>query len=143
MSHISLVTLGVEDLDGCAQFYERLGWRRSPASVVGVVVFLEGGVVPLSLFKLESYAGEVGLPVADVRTRGSVTLAMNVHREAEVAEILASAEQAGGVVTDPASRADWGGVSGHFADPEGHLWEVAHNPFFPLHPDGRIELPRE
>ena len=143
MSYISLVTLGVEDLEGCARFYERLGWRRSPASVPGVVVFLEGGAVPLSLFGIESFADEVGVPVADVRTRGSVALAMNVHDEAAVAEVLAAAERAGGVITDPSSRADWGGTSGHFADPEGHLWEVAHNPFFPLHPDGRIELPRE
>ncbi len=141
MAHVSLVTLGVSDLARATTFYEALGWRRSSASVDGVVTFLDGGTVALGLFGRQALAAEAGLDPAPSTAAASVALATNVTSEAEVDALLEAAERAGGRVTRPATRADWGGRSGYFTDPDGHLWEVAHNPGFPLDADGRVHLP--
>ncbi|MEX0705488.1 MAG: VOC family protein [Nitriliruptoraceae bacterium] len=142
MPHVSLITLGVSDLLRATTFYEALGWHRSSASVDGVVSFLEGGNVALGLFGHDALAEESGLDTPPSTRTGSVALATNVASEAEVNAVLAAAEHAGGRVTRRATRADWGGWSGYFTDPDGHLWEVANNPGFPLDADGRIHLPR-
>lgn len=150
MPHVSLITLGVDDLDRATRFYEDLGWRRSSASVTGVVAFLEGGNVALGLFGREALAEDAGLTVglgtdgpadAKVTTGPAVALAMNVPEPGDVDTVLALAQRSGGRVTKPAERATWGGYSGYFVDPEGHLWEVAHNPGFPLDEDGKVTLP--
>ncbi len=141
MSHVSLVTLGVADIDRATVFYEALGWHRSSASVDGTVAFLRGGTVGLSLFGRDDLAAEAGVEVASLAGPGSTVLAINLATEAEVDRFVAAVVAAGGTVTAPPTRADWGGYSGYVADPDGHLWEVAHNPAFPLGPDGAVTFP--
>jgi uncharacterized protein len=141
MAHVSLVTLGVDDLDRATRFYEAMGWIRSSVSVAGTVSFLRGGAVVLALFGRTDLAHAAGVPPAGALRASDVALAMNVGSPGEVDAVLASAVQAGGQVTSRAAEAEWGGYSGYVADPDGHLWEVAHNPGFLLLADGRIQLP--
>jgi uncharacterized protein len=145
MPHVSLITLGVDDLTLMTTFYEELGWRRSSASVEGVVSFLQGDNVALALFGSDDLAADAGLDGgsgAESRAgHGAVALATNLADEAAVDGFLATADAAGGRITKPAERAEWGGYSGYFTDPEGHLWEVAFNPGFPLKKDGQVTLP--
>ena len=140
MAHVSLITLGVDDLDRATRFYEDLGWLRSSASVAGTVAFLGGGAVVLGLFGREGLALDAGVPPVGAGP-ASIALAMNLESPQAVDEAMATAEQAGARITKPAVTTDWGGYSGYFLDPDGHLWEVAHNPGFGLLADGRIELP--
>jgi uncharacterized protein len=140
VAHVSLITLGVADLARAARFYASLGWRRSPASVDGVVTFLAGGCVTLGLYAREDLAEDAGIDVL-ATPPAAVALATNLASPAEVDAMLASAAAAGGTVTRPAEGTDWGGYSGYFRDRDGHLWEVAHNPGFPLRRDGSIVLP--
>lgn len=136
---LSLVTLGVADLARARAFYERMGFVASPASNDNVAFFKAGGVV-LALFGRTALAHDAG--VADTPSGFSgVTLAHNVRSESEVDTVLAAAVVAGGRLVQPARRVFWGGFSGYFADPDGHLWEVAHNPFFPLDAQGAVALP--
>lgn len=141
MAHVSLITLGVDDLDRATAFYEAWGWRRSSASVAGVVAFLDGGTVALGLFGREDLAADAGVGIGAPGEHGSVALAMNLASPDEVDDALRSAAAAGGRVTRPAAATEWGGYSGYVRDPDGHLWEVAHNPGFPLRDDGSVELP--
>ena len=136
---ISFVTLGVADVARARSFYEALGFRASAASQPSVAFFDAGGLV-LSLFSRVSLAGDAGVSDSPPGFSG-VALAHNVASEAEVGRVLAEAAAAGGRVVKPAQRAFWGGYSGYFADPDGHLWEVACNPFMPLDDDGRPTLP--
>jgi predicted lactoylglutathione lyase len=137
---ISLVTLGVEDLDRAARFYEAMGLERNAALTDGVAFFQMGGSI-LALWPREALARDAGVEATPPGFSG-VALAYNARSEAEVDAVLAAAEAAGGKVTRAAKRADWGGYSGYFADSEGHLWEAAHNPGFPIDADGRVALPR-
>ena len=141
MTHVSLITLGVDDLDRATAFYEAWGWRRSSASVDGVVSFLDGGTVALGLFGRQDLATDAGVVAGAPGEHGNVALAMNLPSRDEVDEVLRSAAAAGGQVTKQATATDWGGYSGYVRDPDGHLWEVAHNPGFPLRDDGSVELP--
>ncbi|PWC43520.1 VOC family protein [Azospirillum sp. TSO22-1] len=136
---LSLVTLGVADVARSRAFYERLGFVASPASQDSVAFFPAGGVV-LALYGRDALAEDAHLPAAGSGF-GGITLAHNVRRREDVAAVLAEAEAAGGRILKPAQDVFWGGHSGYFADPDGHPWEVAWNPFFPLAADGRIELP--
>ena len=139
---LSLVTLGYADFDRAVRFYrDGLGFPLSPASQGDVAFFRTGGVV-LSLYPRDKLAADAGVP--DDGTPGAyagLTLAHNVRDEAEVAGVLAKAAAAGGRVIKPAQDAFWGGHHGCFADPDGHLWEVAWNPFFPIAADGSVVLP--
>ena len=136
---LSLVTLGVADVAAARAFYERLGFKASAASQEGVAFFAAGGVV-LGLFGRAALAEDA--QVADSAPGFSgVALAHNVSSEAEVDAVLAEAVAAGGCLLKAGQKVFWGGYSGYFADPDGHLWEVAFNPFFPLDSDGRITLP--
>lgn len=134
MAYISLVTLGVQDVPRATSFYEALGWRRSTYSVDGVVSFLSGGTVVLALYGAQALTKDAG-----VAARASY--AMNTHTAEEVDEKMRAAEAAGAAVTAPATRAEWGGYVGYFTDADGHLWEVAYNPDFPLGDDGLVYLP--
>ena len=136
---LTLVTLGVESVPRARDFYRRMGFvARGPSN--DSVAFLPAGGVVLALFGRKALAEDAG--VNDSRAGFSgVALAHNVRSEAEVEAVLAEAAAAGGRVVKPAKRAFWGGYSGYFSDPDGHLWEVAHNPGFPLDADGRIQLP--
>jgi len=136
---LSLVTLGVRDMARARGFYERLGWRASSASNDGVTFFKAGGVV-LGLYGREALAED-----ASVSAEGSgfagVALAHNTASRAAVDAVIVEAEAAGGTVVKPAEDVFWGGYSGYFADPDGHLWEVAWNPHFPFDEAGNLILP--
>jgi uncharacterized protein len=138
---VSFVTLGVTDIARARAFYETLGFRASSASNASVTFFDGGGIV-LALYGRGPLADDAGLPDSAPGFSG-VTLAHNVRTEAEVATTLSEAEAAGGKIVKPSERAFWGGQSGYFADPDGHLWEVAYNPGFPLDGHGRVTLPFE
>lgn len=136
---LSLVTLGVADVARSRIFYERLGFKASSASNENVTFFEAGGVV-LGLFGRAALAQDASVPEEGSGFAG-VALAHNARSEADVDAILAEAAAAGARIVKPAHRVFWGGWSGYFADPDGHLWEVAHNPFFPLDSAGRLQLP--
>lgn len=137
---VSLITLGVADLDRSRAFYcDGLGFVPSSASNAHVVFFDMGGVV-LSLFGREALAEDARASASGEGFRG-VTIAHNVRSEAEVNAAIDAARRAGARVVKEPERVFWGGYSGYFADPDGHLWEVACNPFWPLDEAGRVTLP--
>jgi len=134
---ISMVTIAVDDLDRAAAFYEAMGLTRHRIKD-GVAFFQMGGAI-LSLFPRESAEADSGIRFGEAPSR--VYLAYNTRSDDEVDAVLAAAEHAGGRIVKPAGRAFWGGWYGYFADTEGNLWEVAHNPDFPIDAEGRISLP--
>lgn len=141
---LTLVTLGVADVARATAFYQRLGFARAAASNDRVTFMQAGGVV-LSLFGRRALADDVGLPPstpgadAPIGFAG-ITLAHNVRSEAEVDAVLAEAVAAGARLLKPGQKVFWGGYSGYFADLDGHLWEVAHNPFAHLDEQGLMRL---
>jgi uncharacterized protein len=139
--YISIVTLGVADLERALQFYrDGLRWPLSSAGGGDVAFFRTGGVV-LALYPRTLLAADAR--VADVGPGfGGITLAHNVPSAEAVDRVLAEAVAAGATLLKPAERAEWGGYSGYFADPDGYPWEVAWNPYFPLGADGRVQLPQ-
>jgi catechol 2,3-dioxygenase-like lactoylglutathione lyase family enzyme len=137
---ISLITLGVTDLARATAFYrDGLGFPHWLGSGEGVSFFRTGGAI-LALYPWDKLAEDALVPPAGSGFRG-VALAHNVHTRAEVSEALAQAVAAGAKLVKPAQDVFWGGHSGYFADLDGHLWEVAWNPGFPLAADGSITLP--
>ncbi len=137
---ISLITLGVADVEASRRFYERLGWRASKAGVAGEAAFFQAGGMALGLYGRRALAADAR--VADTEPGfGGVALAHNVRDKATVDRVLAEAATAGGRILKPAEDAFWGGYSGYFADPDGHLWEIALNPHFALAADGALSLP--
>ncbi|WP_446212861.1 VOC family protein [Micromonospora sp. IBSANI012] len=132
---ISLITLGVADLPRARAFYERLGWRGQE---VEETVFFQAGGLALVLWGREKLASDAGVPDTGP---GCLTLAQNVRSRAEVDAVLATAERAGARVTRPAAETFYGGYAGFFTDPDGHVWEIAWNPGFPLADDGTLTLP--
>ncbi|MGN6598908.1 MAG: VOC family protein [Actinomycetes bacterium] len=136
---LSLVTLGVTDLARARAFYEALGWTSASAPDSDVVFFQAGGMV-LGLWSRTELAVDSG--VIDTAGWGGVTLAHNVRSAAEVDDVLAEARAAGAHVVREGATTFWGGYSGLFHDPDGHAWEVAHNPGWPLADDGSVQLPR-
>lgn len=138
---LSLVTLGVTDLARSRRFYEAgLGWRASSASN-GSIVFFQLGGLALALWDAAALAEDAGLPADAVGGRGAIALAHNVRTQEEVDRVLAQAEAAGARPLRPAAATFWGGYTGYFADPDGHVWEVAWNPHFPLDAEGGLHLP--
>jgi catechol 2,3-dioxygenase-like lactoylglutathione lyase family enzyme len=135
---ISVVTLGVTDMPRARAFYERLGWRPSASSNERFTLFRSKGVL-LALYGAEALAEDATVPPGGEGFR-SFTVAQNVARKEDVATGLARAVAAGGKLVKPAQDVFWGGHSGYFADPDGHLWEVVWNPHWPLGPDGGVEL---
>ena len=136
---ITLITLGVRDVAASAAFYQRLGWRRSSAGDATVAFFQLGPVV-LSLFGAAALREDAHLPASVQPGAGAVTLAQNVDSPAAVDACLQDAVAAGATLLKPGQLVFWGGYSGYFADPDGHPWEIAHNPFFPLDASGQIRL---
>lgn len=137
---VTLITLGVADLARARAFYEALGWRATRA-FDGVVFFQMHGAV-LGLFGLNNLAKDQGRPDAQLGT-GAMTLAQNFASEAEVDAAFATALKAGAKVLKAPQKVFWGGYSGYYADPDGHVWELAMNPFWPLNDDGSLTLPEE
>ena len=139
---ISLVTLGVRDVPAATRFYRDLGFELSPESIEGEVSFFRTAGALLAVWGSDELRKDAGL--GDDVTPGSYRefgLAINVGSPDEVDAALAAAEAAGGRIARAAEPTDWGGYNGYFADPDGHLWEIAHNPFWPLGPDGVAQLP--
>ncbi|OQM73476.1 VOC family protein [Manganibacter manganicus] len=134
---ISIVTIAVDDLDRMAAFYETMGLERHRIRD-GVAFFQMGGAI-LALFPRADAETDAGIAFGTAPSR--VYLAYNTRSEEEVGTVLEQAERAGGRIVKPAGRAFWGGWYGYFADPEKNVWEVAHNPDFPIDADGRISLP--
>jgi catechol 2,3-dioxygenase-like lactoylglutathione lyase family enzyme len=134
---LSLVTIGVSDVERARRFYEALGWtsRCEPGS--DVVFFQAGGMV-VALWAREALAADSG--VTDSGGWGGITLAHNVGSPEEVDAILTAARAAGAKIARDAGRTFWGGYSGVFLDPDGHPWEIANNPYWTLEADGSIRL---
>lgn len=133
---LSLVTLGVDDPMRARAFYEALGWRPQP-SPDGVVFFQLNGMA-LALWGRGELAGDAGLPPAT--GWGGIALAYNARTADEVDAVLAQATEAGATLLKPAHETFWGGYAGYFADPDGHPWEVAHNPFWRIAADGSVDI---
>ena len=135
---LSLITLGVADIARARRFYEALGFTAGRASQESVTFFPAGGVV-LALFGRAALAEDAA--VADSATGfAGIALAHNARSEADVDQALAEAVSAGAKLIKPAGKTFWGGYSGYFADHDGHLWEVAHNPYFTFDAEGRVVL---
>ena len=134
---VTLITLGVDDLDRARAFYEALGW--TPAQVQEGIVFFQLNGQGLGLFGRAALAEDQGRPGADLGT-GAMTLAQNFASEAEVDAVYDLAIAAGATVLKRPEKVFWGGYSGYFADPDGHVWELAMNPFWPLGEDGTLTL---
>lgn len=135
---VTLITLGVADLAAAIAFYERLGWRQHGRQE-GVAFFQLNGLA-LALFGLADLAADQGRAGATLGT-GAVTLAQNFATEAEVDAAFTQALAAGATALKGPEKVFWGGYSGYWADPDGHVWEVAMNPFWPLAADGSLTLP--
>ena len=135
---LSLVTLGVRDLDRAREFYESLGWQRGDDN--DDVVFFQAGGLIVGLWDRTALAEDSA--VEDSGGWGGVTLALNVRSPEEVDTVLEEARRAGAVIGRSGAETFWGGYSGVFVDPDGHPWEVAHNPFWTITDDG-LTLLRE
>ena len=133
---ISLVTLGVSDTARARAFYESLGWAGE--SPDGDVVFFQAGGMVFGLWGRDDLARDSA--VDDAGGWGGVTLAHNVSSPDEVDAVLAEAAAAGATIARPGASTEWGGYSGLFVDPDGHPWEVAHNPGWRLADDGSVHL---
>ncbi|WP_204115113.1 VOC family protein [Shimia biformata] len=131
---VSLITLAVRDLDRSARFYEALGWTRVD-SPDGVVAFDLIGQT-LGLYERAKLAEDLGIPADAIGGFSGVTLSYNTRDRDEVTAVIDAALAAGGRMLKPAQEVFWGGFHGYFGDPDGHVWEVAHNPFSALGPDG-------
>ena len=136
---VSLVTLGIRDLSRSRRFYEALGWTTGAGPDDDVVFFQAGGLV-VALWSREELAVDSG--VEDAGGWGGVTLAHNVRSPADVGAVIEEARSAGAAITREPAATFWGGYSGAFTDPDGHAWEIAHNPGWTLEPDGSVVLPR-
>jgi predicted lactoylglutathione lyase len=134
---VSVITLGVADVRAARRFYEALGWASNAGPDDDVVFFQAGGLV-VSLWSRDRLADDSG--VEDAGGWGGITLAHNVRSPAEVDAVLARAEEAGAAIARRGAETFWGGYSGVFVDPDGHPWEVAHNPHWTLSGDGSIHL---
>ena len=134
---LSLVTLAVADVARARAFYERLGWRASADSQPSVAFFDCGGTV-LSLYGRDDLARDCGRPVG---APDGQMLAHNVASAEAVAAAVASFLAAGGTLVKAPLTAHWGGTIAFVADPDGHVWEIAHNPFWPIDATGRVSLP--
>lgn len=136
---ISLVTLGVEDVARATAFYEKLGWKKSSASQPSVTFIQLNGTV-LGLFGRQALAEDARVKDTP-RGFSGVTLAHNVASERGVDAVFKFAVSCGATPVKEPQKVFWGGYSGYFSDPDGHLWEVAYNPFFPLDAQGHVILP--
>lgn len=136
---VTLITLGVSDLERSRKFYQTLGWV--PAEEQEGVSFYQINGLVLGLFGLGPLAKDQGRPDAKLGT-GAMTLAQNFSTEDEVDAAYQAALAAGATALKAPEKVFWGGYSGYYADPDGHVWEVAMNPFWPLNDDGSLTLPK-
>ena len=134
---LSLITLGIADLERARRFYEALGWHTNAAPEDDVAFFQAGGIV-IALWDRAKLAEDSG--VEDPGGWGGVTLAYNVRSPAEADEVIEQARGAGARIAREPAETFWGGYSGVFVDPDGHPWEVAHNPRWTIREDGATEI---
>jgi len=139
-ARVSLITLGVRDVRASTIFYSALGFEPSSASVDGEVTFFRTAGAVLAVWGRDELAADAN-QTAPAGGFGGTAVAINLDSRAEVDAAIADAVAAGGTVPKPATATEWGGYSGYFADPDGNLWEVAHNPFWPLDERGLPQLP--
>jgi len=138
-ARISIATLGVSDLARSTKFYLALGWELAAGSSAEISFFRTAGGV-LALYPFDLLAKDAMAPASRVKGFGGVTLAINVERAEDVQPGLDAAKAAGATILKPAMKADWGGVSGYFADPDGYPWEVAWGPNSKFKPDGSLDM---
>lgn len=136
---LSMVSLGVESLERASKFYAAMGFTPAGCSDEHIVFYQLNGLA-LALYPRDLLAEDAQVP-AEKGGFSGITLAYNVREREEADQVLAQAKSAGGTVVKPAQDVFWGGYSGYFADPDGHLWEVSWNPFFPILEDGSIIVP--
>ena len=135
---LSLVTLGVADVDRAKAFYEQLGWRGQE---VQETVFFQAGGMAVVLWGRDKLAVDSGLADQSPAGFDGVVLAQNVRSRQEVDEIIAAAQTAGATISKPPGETFYGGYAGFFVDLDGHAWEIAYNPGFALAEDGSLTLP--
>ena len=135
---VSLITLGTADMDRARVFYQALGW--TPVTSPPEVTFYRMDGMGLGLFGLDDLAKDQGRPGASLGT-GAMALAQNFPDRAAVDAAWTRAINAGATALKAPEPVFWGGYSGYYADPDGHVWEIAHNPFWPIDDEGRIEIP--
>ena len=140
-ARLGLVTLGVADLDRSIAFYEALGWERASSSIDGTICWFHTADTNLGLFPRGELAADADVPNDPPQRFCGITLAINVEAPDDVAPTIQAGVDAGGSLVKSATRVDWGGVSGYFADPDGYLWEIAYNPSFPIDDGGRVRIP--
>jgi hypothetical protein len=138
-ARINIVTLGVSDIASATAFYEKLGFEKSKSMSNPDVTFFKGAGVVLGLFGKEPLI-EDGCLQDHWTGQGGISLAQNLESEVAVDEFIALAEKSGAKILKPAAKTFWGGYSCYYADPDGHVWEIAHNPFFPISDKGLLEL---
>ena len=137
--NFTIVTLGVADLERSTEFYRDLGWEPRGDAFSGICWFRTSGTW-IGLYGHADLAADVGVPADPPTVYRGITLALNFGSETEVDAALAEAIKVGARLIKPAERAPWGGYSGYFADPDGHLWEAAYAPSFPVAEDGTIDI---
>lgn len=137
---VSVITLGVADLERSRRFYEE-GLHWTAAWTDGDVAFYQAGGLVFALWTASSLAADAGIPLPGAATPGARALGHNVRTREEVAALMADAEHAGADILKPTGDTFWGGVTGYFADPDGHIWEVAWNPGWPIADDGSVHFP--
>jgi hypothetical protein len=140
-ARVSLITLGANDVAASTRFYQALGWPLSSASVPGEVSFFRTAGGLLAIWGIEALADDAAVDADSGRVHSSSSLAINLESREEVDAALAIAVAAGAHIAREAKATDWGGYNGYFTDPDGHLWEVAYNPFWPIGSDARPTLP--
>jgi catechol 2,3-dioxygenase-like lactoylglutathione lyase family enzyme len=139
-ARISIVTLGVGDLKRSTEFYATIGWKLTSSSMPDEIVWFRTADSYLGLFGFEELAEDANLPATPRQGFDGVTLAICLESEDAVSAAIEDAVAAGATLLKAPVRAEWGGFSGYFADPDGYAWEVAYNPNFPIGEDGRITI---
>lgn len=136
---ITLLTLGVSDVDRSTRFYESLGWKKSDKSEEGIT-FIQLGSIVLSLYAYEKLAEDAKVEPGVRQAFPSFTFAINCDSRDEVDAVMKEAKTVGARISKEAQEVFWGGYSGYFSDPDGFLWEVAHNPFFETDNNGYLSI---
>ena len=140
-ARISIVTLGVRDLDRSRAFYEALGWELASSSMPEEIVWFRTADSYLGLFGFDALAQDANVEPGSGQGFNGVTLAICMESEHAVSDAFDQARALGATVLKDPVRAEWGGFSGYIADPDGYAWEIAYNPNFPVGEDGRITIP--
>lgn len=133
---VTLITLAVADIGKSRSFYKKLGWKEAEGGSDKIAFYRLSGQY-LALYDRGSLVADLGIPIKQ-RATGAISLSTNYPTEAEVDAAYAAADKAGALLMVTPAKTEWGGYSGSYADPDGHLWEVACNPFWPLDEHGAV-----